>query len=118
MNGDDLKGMRILDAIYDSEELEHDLGVKVGWTLKVRAGQLLEEGWVRYLASLRAAREAEGAVPIQDDLPREVVIARLSALQARFPDRVVAIGHQRLAAMTDGDLQSLLADVEELLASE
>jgi len=38
--------------------------------------------------------------------------------RARFPEEVVAIGHRKLDAMTDGDLRSLLTDIEELLASD
>src|SRR5262245_32263959 len=122
MNETEEKALRVLDAIYDQEfEVEGELGdptmARVS-EVRARAAALVDQGWAEYLDGLRTARAVHGTVPIQHELGRETVLARLSALQGRYPDRVVAIGHQRLAKMTDGDLRSLLADIEELLAIE
>lgn len=120
MNETDEKAMRVLDAVYDQEvdvEDEASDAMTVRMTeVRARAAAMMEQGWAGYLDGLRTARALHGAVPIQHELGRDVVMARLSALKGRYPDRVVAIGHQRLAKMTDGDLRSLLADIEELLA--
>jgi hypothetical protein len=122
MNETEEKAMRLLDAIYDLEpdgdDDVDDPSVARAGELSARVAVMVEQGWAAYLDDLRTAREVHGTVPIQQELGRDVVLARLSALRGRYPDRVVAIGHQRLAKMTDGDLRSLLADIEELLASE
>jgi hypothetical protein len=87
--------------------------------LKERADEKIEELWNEYVAGLRRTRAASstGMVPIQHDLPRDVVLARIAALSDRFGP-VTVTGHRKYEAMSDGDLRSLLADIEELIAGE
>ena len=87
--------------------------------LKERADELVDHSWDEYLADLRSARaaSADGAVPVQHALAREVVLARIAALTARF-SLPIKTGHRKYDGMSDGDLRSLLADIEELIAGE
>jgi hypothetical protein len=102
----------------------HDGAVVVSWSRSVKlresAESMMDAAWGDYVRGLREARRrsASGMVPVQDDLPREVAAARIAAVQARFPEQAIALGHRKLEAMTDGDLRTLLADLEELVAGE
>ncbi len=95
----------------------------VSWSqvekLKEQADELIVQGWGEYLAGLRRARAASpsGTVPVQQELARDVVLARIAAVTARF-SLPIMMGHRKYDAMSDGDLRSLLADIEELIAGE
>ena len=112
-----------MDAIIGEELPVRDGYAVVSWAqvqkLKERADEKIEELWEEYVAGLRRARAASpgGMVPIQHDLPRDVVLARIAALSDRFGP-VTITGHRKYEAMSDGDLRSLLADIEELIAGE
>lgn len=117
------RGLEVLDALFDEDVPAHDRSQVVAWSqvqaLREAAQEKIDAGWKEYRAGLRARLACGGGtVAVHDDVPRGVVVARIAALRAQFPDEVVAIGHRKLEAMTDGDLRSLLADIEELLASD
>ena len=103
-------------AVRDGESV-------VAWAqvlkLKERADEQIERGWDEYLVGVRRARDASpgGTVPVQHALAREVALARIEALTARFSLPIVT-GHRKFEEMSDGDLRSLLADIEELIAAE
>jgi hypothetical protein len=86
--------------------------------METKAVEPVEAAWADYVTQLRAARRssATGTVPVQDALPREVALARIAVLEGRFAGRVV---HARsaVAAMSDGEVRSLLAAIEERVAS-
>jgi hypothetical protein len=112
-----------LGAGGDEELVAHDGHSVVSWAqvqkLKERADEQIERGWEEYLAGVQRARaeSPSGTVPVQHELPRDVVLARIAALTARFSLPLVT-GHRKYGAMSDGDLRSLLADIEELIAGE
>ena len=112
-----------MDAGAGEEMPVRDGHAVVSWAevqkLKERADEQIERGWGEYLAGLREARAASpsGTVPVQHELPRDVAMARIAALTARFSLPLVT-GHRKYEAMSDGDLRSLLADIEELIAGE
>lgn len=124
MSDQEVRPLEVLEAMFDEEIPAHDPSQVVSWVrvqaVYEAAHERIGEGWAQYLEGLREARRRspDGMVPVQEDLPREVALARIAALQGQFPGEVVAVGHRKLQAMTDGDLRSLLADIEELLATD
>jgi hypothetical protein len=120
MTDDDLKNLRILDALSHDAALDYAENGPTDPKLRASARSLHTDVHERIAAMRRAARERELAArpvfrppPIRPSIlamARDALVARLVDLCRTEPDAFIA--HRDFATMTDADLRSALEDAE------
>jgi hypothetical protein len=111
------RALRLIDAICGQpEDVEDDPPVDPAALARIDAAidRAFDHAWRAARAHAKAATVAR-AQRREDllTLTRDVIVSRISAMQDRFGPSL-QVAHRDLNALSDGDLQSMLADLEEL----
>jgi hypothetical protein len=117
----------VLDALYDEDDETARVDVPPrSWVahraevneLMQFAQDKLDDAWRAYRADVRAerlaARERRGrSLAELLGLPRDALLERLGALQARH-GTALQVAHRKRDSVSDDELRSLIADLESL----